>query len=67
MLINPKKIKQKNKIIIDANTPPLSMIKNNNRIKKKRLIKEIIKGNKINNKIQSTRKRENIIKHKTKN
>ena len=34
------KIKYKNKIIIDTNTPPLSKIKKINRIKNKRLIKE---------------------------
>ena len=45
-------IKQKNQIIIDTNTPPLSMIKKNNRIKNKRLIKEIMKGNKIHNKME---------------
>ena len=60
------KIKWKNQIIIDTNTPPLSKIKKNNIIKNKRLIKEIMKGNKINNKMQSARKRENITKHKTK-
>ena len=52
MLINPMKIKQKNQIIIDANTPPLLKIKKNNRIKNKRLTQEIMKGNKIHNKIE---------------
>ena len=46
------KIKQKNWIIIDTNTPPLSKIKKNNRIKNKRLIKEIVKGNEIHNKME---------------
>ena len=52
MLINSMKIKYKNKIIIHANTPPLSKIKKNYRIKNKRLIKEIMKGNKIHNKME---------------
>ena len=52
MLINPMEIKQKNQIIIDANTPPLLKIKKNNRIKNKRLIKDIVKGNKIHNKME---------------
>ena len=66
------KIKQKNQILIDANTPSLSKIKKNNRIKNKRVIKQIMKGNKIHkkmekyNKMQSTRKRENRKKNKTK-
>ena len=46
------KIKQKNWIIIDTNTPTLSKIKKNNRIKNKRLIKEIMKGNKIHKKTE---------------
>ena len=50
------KIKQKNQIIIDSNTPPLSKIKKNNRIKNKRVIKQIMKGNKIH------KKQKNIIK-----
>ena len=58
-------IKQKNLIIIDANTPPLSMIKKNNRIKKKRLIKEIIKGNKIHNKMENIIKCSPLEKEKT--
>ena len=45
-------IKQKKKIIINANTPPLSKNKKKNRIKNKRLIKEIVKGNKIHNKME---------------
>ena len=45
-------IKQKNQIIIDTNTPPLSQIKKNNRIKNKRLIKEIMKVKKIDNKME---------------
>ena len=58
-------IKQKNLIIIDANTPPLSKIKKNNRIKKKRLIKEIIKGNKIYNKMENIIKCSPLEKEKT--
>ena len=52
MLINPMEIKQKNQIIIDTNTRPLSKIKKNNRIKNKRLTQEIMKGNKIQNKME---------------
>ena len=52
MLLNPMEIKQKNQIIIDANTPPLLKIKKNNIIKNKRLIKDIVKGNKIHNKME---------------
>ena len=52
MLINPMEIKQKNQIIIDANTPPLLKIKKNNRIKNKKLIKKILKGNKIHKKTE---------------
>ena len=37
-------IKLKNQIIIDTNTPPLLKIKKNNRVKNKRLIKEIMRG-----------------------
>ena len=58
-------IKQKNLIIIDANTPPLSRIKKNNRIKKKRLIKEIIKVNKIHNKMENITKYSPLEKEKT--
>ena len=59
------KIKQKNQIIIDTDTPPLSKIKKNNRIKKKRLIKEIIKGNKIYNKMENIIKCSPLEKEKT--
>ena len=52
MLINPMEIKQKNQIIIDTNTLPLLKIKKNNRIKNKRLIQEIMKGNTIHNKME---------------
>ena len=45
-------IKQKNKIIIDANTLPLLMIEKNNIIKNKKLKKDIVKGNKIHNKME---------------
>ena len=45
-------IKLKKQIIIDANTPPLLKIKKNNRIKNKRLIKDIMKGNEIYNKMK---------------
>ena len=45
-------IKQKKQIIIDTDTPPMSKIKKNNRIKNNKLIKEILKGNKIHNKIE---------------
>ena len=52
MLINCMEIKLKKQIIIDVNTLPLLKIEKNNRIKNKRLIKEIMKGNKIHNKME---------------
>ena len=59
------KIKYKNQIIIDTNTLPLSKIKKNNRIKNKRLIKEIMKGNKIHNKMENIIKCSPLEKEKT--
>ena len=62
MLINPMEIKQKNQILIDANTPSLLKIKKNNRIKNKRLRQEIMKGNKIQKKLNFINNRK-IRKH----
>ena len=59
------KIKYKNQIIIDTNTLHLSKIKKNSRIKNKRLIKEIMKGNKIHNKMENIIKCSPLEKEKT--